>query len=108
MTKVLGRKDAEFHPSEAKAALMKEITKLEEAGVWDKVPEEKHDVVRSHPDASFSRIFSILGLKRSETPTPIQKARVVLMGNNMKDQEGEQVYFADTSSAPTCMSCVSC
>ena len=70
-------------------------------------PVEKSQALHDHPDASFSGLFEILGLKNSEDPlTAKYKARIVVQGSNVKDGWGEHVYFADTSSAPTNMAAI--
>ena len=61
VVKVLKRSDPLWKTPQAAAALLKEATKLMNAGVWDIVPEEKDDVIRKYPEASFSRLFDILG-----------------------------------------------
>ena len=66
VVKVLTRRDAEWHSDLAKAALMKEMNKLTSAGVWDLVPVSMDSAVSEHPDASFSRLFEILGIQNSE------------------------------------------
>ena len=102
VVKVLTRRDAEWHSDLAKAALMKEMNKLTSAGVWDLVPVSMDSALAEHPDASFSRLFEILGIKNSELVSDaIYKARIVVQGSNVKDGWGDNVYFADTSSAPT-------
>ena len=53
-----------------------------------------------------SRIFGILGIKDVESSTSKYKYRVVLQGSNVKDAGHNNVYFADTSSAPTNMTWV--
>ena len=68
------------------------------------MPIAKHLVPYS--DASFSRIFGILGIKDVESSTSKYKYRVVLQGSNVKDAGHNNVYFADTSSAPTNMTCI--
>jgi len=103
VVKVLKRSDPLWKTPEAAGALLKESTKLMNAGVWDIVPEEKDDVIRKFPDASFSRLFDILGLKNSESSSPVYKARIVVQGSNVRDASGESVYFSDTASAPTNM-----
>ena len=63
--------------------------------------------LHDHPDASFSRLFEILGIKNSELVNDaIYKARIVVQGSNVKDGWGDNVYFADTSSAPTNMTAI--
>ena len=103
VVKVLKPGDPLWRSKGAAEALLKEATKLMKAGVWDLEPEEKSEVIKKHPDASFSRLFEILGLKNSESETPIFKARVVVQGSNVTDSSGDAVYFADTASAPTNM-----
>ena len=103
VVKALKRKDPLWHSEEAKAALMKESGKLIKAGVWDVIPVEKDEVIRKYPDATFSRLFEILGLKNSELSNPVYKARIVVQGSNVTDASGEYVYFADTTSSPTNM-----
>jgi hypothetical protein len=103
VVKVLKRSDPLWKTPEAAAALLKESTKLMTAGVWDVEPQEKDEVVKQFPDASFSRLFDILGLKNSESSAPVYKARIVVQGSNVTDASGDSVYFTDTASAPTNM-----
>ena len=63
VVKVLTRKDPEWHTDAAKAALLKESTKLMAAGVWDLVPVEKSDVFRDHPNAFFLDFLRFLLLR---------------------------------------------
>ena len=106
VTKILTKNDSEYHSVDAKAAIDTEITKLVKAGVWDEMPVAKHIAEKLHKDASFSRILGILGIKDVESSTSKCKYRVVLQGSNVKDAGRDDVYFADTSSAPTNMTCV--
>ena len=107
VVKVLTRSDPEWHSDAAKAALMKEMNKLTGAGVWDLVPVSMDKALYDHPDASFSRLFEILGIRNSELVNEaIYKARIVVQGSNVKDGWGDNVYFADTSSAPTNMTAI--
>ena len=63
VTKLLNKNDAEYHTAGAKQAINLEITKLITAGVWDEKPVSKRDAERMHSDATFSRIFGILGIR---------------------------------------------
>jgi hypothetical protein len=47
-----------------------------------------------------------MGIKNWDTDAPTYKGRVVLQGSNMKDYHGNEVFYADTSSAPTSMGCI--
>ena len=47
-----------------------------------------------------------MGIKHIESSTSKYKYRVVLQGSNVKDAGRNDVYFADTSSAPTDMTCI--
>ena len=103
VTKILTKSDAAYHSAGARAAVDKEISKLVLAGVWDVKPISKREAERTFSDA---RIFWILGIKDIESLTAMYKYRVVLQGSNVKDDGGNNVYFADTSSAPTNMTCI--
>jgi hypothetical protein len=103
VVKILKRSDPLWRSPAGAQALLKDSTKLMAAGVWDITPEEKDDVIKRFPDVSFSRLFDILGLKNSETDEPVFKARIVVQGSNVRDADGESVYFSDTASAPTNM-----
>ena len=86
----------------AQAALMKEITQLVTAGVWDVIPMPRAEAIRLYPEATFSRLFDIMGLKNSELGAEATyKARIVIQGSNVRDASGEEACFSDTSSAPT-------
>ena len=63
VVKVLTRKDPEWRAQAAKYALFLESTKLMKAGVWDMIPIPKAQALSGHPNASFSRLFEILGLE---------------------------------------------
>eukprot|EP00971_Amphidinium_carterae_P263434 5226544-Amphidinium_carterae.1 len=42
-----------------------------------------------YPNASLSRVFTILGIKGSEGGEQVYKARSVLQGNQMVDRDGD-------------------
>ena len=86
--------------------MLAEVSKLLAAGVWDSKPVSQAHAVKMHPDATFSLLFHILGIKDWESATAKYKARVFLQGSNVKDDSGNHVYFNDTSSAPTNMTCI--
>ena len=77
VTKILTKNDSEYHSVDAKTAIDLEITKLVTAGVWDVMPVSKAWAEHEHKDASFSRIFGILGIKDVESKTAKYKYRVV-------------------------------
>ena len=106
VTKILNKNASEYHSDGAKQAIHTEINKLITAGVWDEKPISKKQAERTHSDATFSRIFGILGIKDVESTSAKFKYRVVLQGSNVKDDGGNNVYFSDTSSAPTNMTCI--
>ena len=106
ITKVLNKKDSEYHSQEAKDAILTEVNKLITAGVWDTQPVSRRDASRIHPDATFSRLFGILGIKDFEAASRKFKYRVVVQGSNMKDINNNDVFFSDTSNAPTNMACI--
>ena len=66
-TKILTKNDSDYHSVDARAAIDLEITKLVTAGVWDVMPVSKASAEHEHKDASFSRIFCILGIKDVES-----------------------------------------
>ncbi len=53
-----------------------------------------------------SSFFCILGIKDVDSSASKHKYRVVLQGSNVKDAGHNNVYFSDTSSAPTNMTCI--
>eukprot|EP00971_Amphidinium_carterae_P336050 6472207-Amphidinium_carterae.2 len=68
---------------------------------------ERGDVKRKFPHVTFSRVFTILGIKGIETPDARKyKARSVLQGNNMLNTAGGPVFYTDASSAPTNMAAI--
>ena len=105
VTKRVTRNDPEWKHPEAQAALRKEVTKLLAEGVWDEKALSKKAVSNQHSDAVYSRLFHILGLKQFASD-PMFKARIVLQGSSMHDSIGNEVFYSDTSSAPTSMSCI--
>ena len=84
VTKILSKNDAEYHSDGAKEAVNKEINKLITAGVWGTTPLAKSNAEKLFPDATFSRIFGILGIKDVESETAKYKYRVVLQGSNVR------------------------
>ena len=106
VTKLLSRADAEYHIPQAKKALLDEALKLVLRGVWSEKAESKSKMAKEFENAVFSRLFPILGIKNFDTEDPTYKSRIVIQGSNMKDGQGESVFFHDTSSAPTSTACV--
>ena len=105
VTKILKKNDNEYHSQDAKDAIALEVNKLIGAGVWDIKPIAKSKAMLI-PGATFSRLFGILGIKDFEADSRKFKYRVVLQGSNMKDLNNNDVFFADTSNAPTNMACI--
>ena len=93
VTNILSKTDAEYHSDGAKEAVNKEINKLITAGVWDTTPLAKSNAERLFPDATFSRIFGILGIKDVESTTAKYKYRVVLQGSNVRNITKKKVNF---------------
>ena len=106
VVKQITRRDKEWNSQGARDAVMHEVGKLVKAYVWDPQPLEKEETYAMHPDASYTRLFLILGLKNSESVDAKYKARVVVQGNWITDNLGDQVFFSDTTSAPTNMTCI--
>ena len=106
VTRILTNNDSSYHSDDAKKAIDTEIAKLVTAGVWDVMPVSKASAEYKHKDTSFSRVICILGIRDVESSTSKYKYRVVLQGSNVKDAGHNNVYFSDTSSAPTNMTCV--
>ena len=109
VTRVLSRKDPEWSSEAAKVALAKEMNKLECINTWDCVPTTRRQAKKDHPDAVFSRLFYILGIKNSESQNILEqlmKARLVVQGNNVTSENGQQAIFSDVASAPTSMGCI--
>ena len=75
VTKLLSKKDPEYHTSEAKAALMKEVKKLVDGEVWDERALSKKATAQKHANAVYSRLFPIVGIKNYDTRTNVQGAR---------------------------------
>ena len=98
--------DSEYHSDDAKKAIDTEITKLVTAGVWDVMPVSKASAESKHKNASVSMTFGILGVRDVEPSTSKCKYRLVLQGSSVKDAGQNDVHLADTSSAPTNMTCV--
>ena len=102
VTRLLNRKDPEYHSREAKEALQKELTKLLTYKVWDMEACEEWDEVRKkHKDASIARIFPIISIKHAETGNPKYKGRIVLQGSDVRDTEGNTALFIDISASPS-------
>jgi len=102
VTRLLTKRDPEYHTQGAKDALKKELEKLLKYKVWDMdICFEWDEVKRKHPDASIARIFPIISLKHAETDNPTYKGRIVLQGNEIKDSNGNTALFIDISSCPS-------
>ncbi len=82
VTKTLKKSDKEFNSGGAKAAVHAELSKLMLAKVWDSKPISRHEAAKKHPNATFSRIFGILGLKDSEASASKFKYRIVVQGSS--------------------------
>ena len=106
VTKLLTRRDPEYHTPEARDALLKEVMKLIQAGVWDVKAISKRAAAKKFSNAVFSRLFPILGIKNFDTQSPTYKGRVVVQGSDMRDGEGSAVFFQDCASAPTSMQAI--
>lgn len=106
VTKLITKKDKEWHSSEAKKALRDEVLKLVNGEVWCETAQSKRAMAKKYDNAVFSRLFAVMGIKNWGSDDPIFKGRVVLQGSNMHDYEGNEVFYNDTSSAPTSMACI--
>ena len=85
VVKVLKRSDPLWSSAGAQAALLKEVTKLVVAGVWDVKPIPRAEAIKLYPEATFSRLFDIMGLKNSELGSEATyKARIVVQGSNVR------------------------
>lgn len=91
VTKLLSKKDPEYHSQAGKMALIKEATKLVEGGVWEENAQSKAKVASEFENAIFSCLFPILGIKSYDTSEPVFKGRIVIQGSNMRDGDGEYV-----------------
>eukprot|EP00971_Amphidinium_carterae_P147439 2921705-Amphidinium_carterae.1 len=107
VTETLHRNDPRYHCQQAQDAFASERDKLNACSTWDSTPIERVEAKRIHPEATFSRVFTLLGIKGSEGDSDQKyKARSVLQGNNMVDADGDAVFYSDASSAPTTMSAI--
>jgi len=106
VTKLISKKDKDYHCQGAQEALRAEMIKLEKYGTWAPVPVALRDAKKVE-GAAFVRLFSILGLKGSELPDghPDRKwkGRVVAAGNNVSNARAETIIWEESSSAPTTM-----
>ena len=94
VTRLLTKKDPEFHSTLAKAATKAELDKLLAAPVWDmKKCEEWGNVKKRYSKATVARVFPILGLKHSESDNPTFKARIVLQGSDVRDAFNQAALF---------------
>ena len=93
-------------------ALLIEWNKLRRIKCWDETTvREKADVIaeykRTGRKAHFARLFEICVEKGSELPEGHPgrkfKGRVVVQGNNVKDEGYTQAIFAELSSCPSTM-----
>ena len=107
ITKTLDPCDPESKSPKAIAAIASEIEALRSRTVWDeKHPIEYKTALERYPDAHFSALFSIVGIKNHESPDLDDwkwKGRVVLGGHNIKTAMGEKAIFTGSSSTPSTM-----
>ena len=105
VTKILKKNDNEYRSQDAKDALELEVDNLLVlvSGILNLLPGSKLSWFLGPP---FSRLFGILGIKDFEADSRKFKYRVVLQGSNMKDLNNNDVFFSDTSNAPTNMACI--
>eukprot|EP00971_Amphidinium_carterae_P352932 6492774-Amphidinium_carterae.4 len=107
VTETLQKSDPRYHSEAARQAFNKERDTLNRAGTWHPKPMERSQVRKLYPNATFSRVFTILGIKGIETvDNQKYKARSVLQGNHMLNCDGDAVYYTDASSAPTNMAAI--
>ena len=103
-----------FHPWEPEArsqeaidAIGSELGALRERTVWNEdIVYEQEDAKKRFPDAHFSDIFAIVGVKNHESPDVKDhkwKGRVVLGGHAIKDACGSRPVFTGSSTIPSSM-----
>ena len=100
VTRQLCKRDTEYHSPDAVRARESERDKLIANVTWEPKAQEYHDAKREHPDAKFTIVFTITGIKHSEDPSKAKfKARSVARGNVVLDSRGSPILFGDEVSA---------
>ena len=107
VTKTLPRSDPLCRSAEAKQALHAELSDIRAQSVWDEDhPMEASEAAKAHPDAHFTRVFDIYGIKHYEeadTSRRKWKCRVVVEGCDIKTSSGDWATFAELGSVPSSM-----
>ena len=107
VTQTLPRRDPRSRTEAAIRAVKEELKALREEGTWDEWEVyELDDARKLYPDGHFSRIFAIVGIKNIEGSDAdfVFKGRIVLGGDNIKDDRRKWAIFEELGSVPTSMS----
>ncbi len=111
VTKLLTKKDPEYHCAAAKLAIQTEFNKLthKDKMVWDLgKPREWAEVRSCDKTATTARIFPIVSLKNAESQNPKYKGRIVLQGSDVRDVNNQCAMFGEVSSTPTNLNTMRC
>ena len=102
--KTVSKRDPEFASPSMLAAIATEMGKLERAGTWEMSPYRMSHAKRVQ-GAHHVRLHCIRGVKSSES-SPTAKARLVCLGNAVRDNQGLLTAFEEASSCPTTMATI--
>jgi hypothetical protein len=101
----------------AEAAITKEKDKLVDRGTWSEDPKDvrewssvAHEARLKGKVAHTAIVFPIYSIKNSELPVSdsrrIHKGRIVLGGNNIRDQGGQWAIFHEIASTPATLEAI--
>jgi hypothetical protein len=106
VTTSVTKKDPMFSDPRMVAAVSAEMEKLQRQGTWQPVP-MTYKQARAVPNSKFVRGHCLRSLKGAEDPTTQKcKARLVCLGDMIKDADNNQTWFSDSSSCPVSMAMI--
>ena len=107
VVRVILPRSPEFNSLPAKAAVQKELSRLNDGRVWLlETVREWAAVIKNGQPAMVTRVHTILGQKNSEMGVPGEyKARIVIGGNNIDTSTGQPAHelFQEVSGPPSAM-----
>jgi hypothetical protein len=106
VTTSVTKKDPMYRDPRMVAAVSAEMDKLQRQGTWQPVP-MTYKQARAVPNSKFVRGHCLRSLKGAEDPSTQKcKARLVCLGDMIKDAENNQTWFSDSSSCPVTMAMI--
>ena len=107
VTKTLHPADPAMRCQQAVKAVNDELAALRRDKVWrEKEPLEAKKAKELYPDAHFTGIHPIVGIKNFESQNVddhMYKGRIVLDGHNVRDATGAYAVFSEIGNTPSTM-----